>query len=160
MGHEAMSDGANVFISHIHEDDSYLDRMKKLLAKRDFNIRDSSINETRPNAAKNEEYIKHQILAPRIRWAGTVVVLISPGTKDSAFVQWEIEYAQQHDTRIVGIYAPDADGCDLPDGLADYADSIVPWKGDKLLAAVRGDDIWEDDQGRTRAKRDIARYGC
>ncbi len=155
-----MSDSANVFISHIHEDDSYLDRMKKLLAKRQFNIRDSSINEARPNKAKSEEYIKSKILAPRIRWAGTVVVLISRETMDSTYVRWEIEYAQQHDTRIVGIYAPDADGCDLPEGLEDYADSIVPWDGDKLLAAIRGDDIWEDEQGRTRAERDIARYGC
>lgn len=155
-----MSDSANVFISHIHEDDAYLARMKKLLADRDFNIRDSSINETRPNKAKSEEYIKYDILAPRIGWAGTVVVLISPDTCDSDYVQWEIEYAQEHDTRIVGIYAPNADGCDLPEGLEDYADSIVSWDGDKLLAAIRGDDIWEDEQGRTRAERDIVRYGC
>ncbi len=110
-----MSDSANVFISHIHEDDAYLARMKKLLADRKFNIRDSSINETRPNRAKSEEYIKYDILAPRIRWAGTVVVLISPDTCKSEYVQWEMEYAQRHDTRIVGIYAPNADGCDLPE---------------------------------------------
>jgi antiphage defense system Thoeris ThsB-like protein len=155
-----MGDTANVFISHIHEDDQYLARMKNLLARRGFDIRDSSINETRPNEAKSHEYIKYEILAPRIRWAGTVVVLISPETKDSAYVQWEIEYAQQHDTRVIGIFAPDADGCDLPAGLEDYADSIVPWDGDKLLTAIRGDDIWEDEQGRPRPAHDIVRHGC
>lgn len=155
-----MGDTANVFISHIHEDDAYLARIKKLLANRGFSIRDSSINETRPNNATSEEYIKHGILAPRIRWAGTVVVLVSPHTCDSKYVQWEMEYAEQHDTRIVGIYAPNADGCDLPEGLKDYADSIVPWDGDKLLAAIRGDDIWEDDRGRARPKADIKRFGC
>lgn len=155
-----MGDAANVFISHLHEDDAYLARVKKLLASRGFEIRDSSINETRPNNASSEEYIKYDILAPRIRWAGTVVVLVSPETKDSTYVQWEIEYAHQHDTRIIGVYAPDADGCDLPEGLEDYADSIVPWDGDKLLTAIRGDDIWEDAQGRSRPAHDIVRHGC
>jgi hypothetical protein len=58
------------------------------------------------------------------------------------------------------VFAPDASECDLPDGLEDYADSIVPCDGDKLLAAIRGDDIWEDDAGRTRPAHDIARHGC
>lgn len=155
-----MGGTANVFISHIHEDDEHLARVKRLLAARGFNIRDASINTTKPNQAKDEDYIKYDILAPRIRWAGVVVVLISPETKNSTYVQWEIEYAQQHDTRIVGVFAPGAGECDLPDGLQDYADSIVPWAGDKLLAAIRGDDIWEDDAGHTRAVRDIARHGC
>jgi MTH538 TIR-like domain (DUF1863) len=155
-----MPNSANVFISHIHEDDEYLARMKKLLAKRGFALRDSSINETRPNRARDENYIKKEILAPRIRWAGSVVVLISPDTKDSKYVAWEIEYANQQGKRIVGVYTPGSADCDVPDGLEDYADSIVAWDGDALLTAVRGDEVWQDSNGSSRASKDIARHGC
>jgi hypothetical protein len=155
-----MPDSANVFISHLHEDDEYLGRLKKLLADRRFDIRDSSINETRPNRAKDEDYIKNDILAPRIRWAGTVVVLISPETKDSDYVSWEIDYANQQGKRIVGVYTPGSADCDVPEGLEDYADGIVAWNGDAVLAAVRGDDVWQDSEGSPRAAKDIARHGC
>ena len=39
----------NIFISHIHEDDPDLAAMKKLLDKSGFQVRDSSINSSRPN---------------------------------------------------------------------------------------------------------------
>lgn len=155
-----MSDTANVFISHIHEDDAHIAKLKAVLSKRGFDIRDSSINESRPNRAKSEEYIKGQILAPKIRWAGTVVVLVSPETKDSSYVQWEIEYAQQRDKRIVGVFTPGSANSDLPEGLEDYADSVVSWNEDLILEAIRGDDLWRDTDGTPRAPHDIARHGC
>ena len=75
--------GCNVFISHIHEDDSRLESLKDLLAKNGCSARDSSVNSSNPNNAQSPEYIKREILGPRIEWAGTVVVLITPDTKDS-----------------------------------------------------------------------------
>src|SRR6266480_4696342 len=96
--------GSNIFISHIHEDDDHIVAMKALLRERGFDIRDSSINETRPNQAKDPDYIKQEILAPRIDWASTLVVLISPETRGSEWVAWEIEYAQREGNRIVGVW--------------------------------------------------------
>src|SRR6185295_11351644 len=98
----------------------------------------SSINASRPNNAKDPDYIKSQILAPRIDWAGTVVVLISPETKDSEFVAWEIEYAARTETRIVGVFTRGSADCDMPEGLEDYADAIVNWDGDAIVEAIRG----------------------
>ena len=83
----------NVFISHVHEDDSRLQLLKDLLAENGCSARDSSVNSTKPNNASDPDYIKREVLAPRIAWAGTVVVLITPDTKDSPSVNWEIEYA-------------------------------------------------------------------
>ena len=61
----------------------------------------------------------------RTSWnAGTVVVLISPETRNSEWVDWEIEYAQQHDKRIVGIWTHGAAECDIPDALEKYADAM------------------------------------
>ena len=70
-----MPDVRNVFISHIHEDDRHLDGLKGLMADRGLDIRDSSVNAATPNKAKDEGYIKSQILAPKIQWAGTIELL-------------------------------------------------------------------------------------
>ena len=45
----------SVFISHIHEDDEGLAKLKELLAKRGLTINDSSINAENPNNAKSKE---------------------------------------------------------------------------------------------------------
>ncbi|HUA12811.1 MAG TPA: TIR domain-containing protein [Solirubrobacteraceae bacterium] len=155
-----MSETRNVFISHVHEDDRHLGRLKELLADRGLDIRDSSVNASTPNDAKDPDYIKHQILAPKIRWAGTMIVLISPDTKDSVYVDWEIQYAVNTDTRVVGVFAPGASDSDLPDGLTDYADGIVGWNGDRILDAIQGGDVWQDSSGAPRARKDIARHNC
>ena len=149
-----------MFVSHLHEDDARIEGLKALVRERGLEIRDSSINATRPNNAKDPDYIKHQILAPRIDWAGTVVVLISPETKDSEYVAWEIEYAARTETRIVGVYTQGSADCDVPDGLEDYADAIVNWNVDAIVDAIRGADDFRDPDGAPRQRRDIARYNC
>ena len=73
------SESHNVFISHIHEDDEGLFKLKELLSSHDFEIIDSSINAEKPNDAQNPDYIKSQILAPRIQWAGTMLVEAQKG---------------------------------------------------------------------------------
>ncbi len=155
-----MPETFNVFVSHLHEDDARIGDLKGLVANRELAIRDSSINASRPNKAKDPDYIKHQILAPRIDWAGTVVVLISPETKESEYVRWEIEYAAKTNTRIVGVYTRGSADCDKPEGLEDYADSIVNWNGDAIVAAIRGEDIFRDPDGAARSPRHIARHNC
>ena len=68
-----MSKKKNIFISHIHEDDKELGKLKELLGKKGYQIRDSSIDSSNPNNAKSPEYIKTGILAPRITWAGVMI---------------------------------------------------------------------------------------
>jgi hypothetical protein len=153
--------GRNIFISHIHEDDEHIAAMKALLSEQGFEVRDSSINSERPNQAKDPHYIKSEILAPRIAWASTLVVLISPETRDSEWVDWEIEYAQQHDKRIVGVWTHGAAECDVPDALDKYADAVVGWHADRIQGAICGDsNDWEQSDGTTRPAREIVRYGC
>jgi hypothetical protein len=153
--------GNNIFVSHIHEDDEHIESMQSLLRERGFEVRDSSIDSSNPNQAKNPDYIKHNILAPAIDWAGTVVVLISPETRDSDWVDWEIEYAQQHDKRIVGVWTHGAAECDIPDALEKYADAVVGWQTDRIQGAINGEiNDWEQSDGSKRLVRDIARHGC
>ena len=87
-----MSDVHNVFISHRHEDDALVSDLKTLLAGRNVAIRDSSITSETPNNANNEAYIKSEILAPNINWAGKVIVIITPVSRFRNLAQfrgWE-----------------------------------------------------------------------
>ena len=70
----------NIFISHIHEDDEGLGKLKSLLKDNGMTTRDYSINADNPNNAHSEDYIKSDILAPRIRQSSTLAVYISPET--------------------------------------------------------------------------------
>jgi len=151
----------NVFISHIHEDDTDLHALKELLGKKGYQIRDSSINSDRPNNATDSDYIKSQILAPRINWAGTMIVLISPGTRESTWVDWEIEYANKRGMRIVGVWAHGSAECDVPEARERYADAVVGWQADRIYDAMRGEiNNWETSEGELRSPRQIARHYC
>lgn len=151
----------NVFISHIHEDDADVTAMKDLLAKSGYEVRDASINSSKPNEANNPDYIKSQILAPRIQWAGVFVVLISPGTHESDWVNWEIDYAHKQGKRIVGVWAHGAKDSDLPGELDEYADALVGWQSDAIIDAINGkNNEWQKPTGESFPKRKIAHYSC
>lgn len=150
----------NVFISHIHEDDAGLKDLKSLLAKNGMTIRDYSINSDNPNNAHSEQYIKSEILAPRIRDAGAMIVYITPDTKNSEYVNWEIEYAQKIGKRIIGVWEHGAKGCDVPEALEEFADAIVGWHGNSIIDAINGKDGLEQADGSPWAARPIARAEC
>jgi hypothetical protein len=151
----------NVFISHIHEDDEGLGKLKDLLSSKGLNIRDASIHSGKENAAKSPEYIKSEVLAPQINWAGTFLVYITPHTKESKWVDWEIEYAEKQGKRIVGIWGHGDNECDIPDALDKYADAVVGWNGDRIIDAINGNvDAWDNPDGSRRDARPIKRYSC
>ena len=151
----------NVFISHVHEDDPGLAKLKSLLSSKGMTIRDYSISSDNPNNAKSESYIKSEILAPRIQQCSTLVVYVSPETKGSDYVDWEIEYAQKKDKRIVGVWADGEKGCELPEALDKYADAVVGWTGDRIIDGIEGKiDGWENPDGSQWPQRKISRYSC
>ena len=151
----------NVFISHIHEDDDGLPRLKDLVAKQGMTCRDGSITTGKFNNASNEEYIKYDILAPRIKWASILVVYISPETKDSDWVNWEIEYAARAGKRIVGVWAWGEKDCELPETLEQHADAVVGWNGESIINAINGDsDEFRKKDGSEWDYRNIPRHSC
>lgn len=154
------NDMKNVFISHIHEDDAGLGKLKVLLERNGLTIRDSSINSSNPNNAKNPDYIKSSILAPQIDWAGTLLVYVSHGTKDSEWVNWEIEYAAKNDKRIIGVWEHGAKDCELPSGLKEYADAVVGWHGNSIIDAINGKVSWEKPDGSPCDTVPIRRHRC
>ena len=154
-------DSRNVFISHIHEDDEGLSRLKDLAARHGMNCRDGSITTGKFNNASNEEYIKYEILAPRIRWASVLVVYISPETKDSDWVNWEIEYAAKEGKRIVGVWAWGEKDSELPEALRKHADAVVGWNGESIIDAINGtSDDTHTQEGQEQGYRSIPRHSC
>ncbi len=151
----------NIFISHIHEDDEGLAKLKDLAANHGMELRDSSITSDKPNNAKNEDYIKQEILNPQIKWAGTVVVYISPDTWKSEWVNWEIEQAHKLGKRIVGVWEYGVEDCKIPEALEKYGDAMVGWNGESIIDAITGEsNAWYKQTGGEGDYRHISRYGC
>jgi len=159
-----MSDKKNVFISHVHEDDELVPRLKEMMAKAGMEVRDGSITSDKPNEAQNEEYIKREILEPRIQWASTLVVLITHDTAQSWWVNWEIKRAVELGKNVVGVYAQRATNADIPEELQKCGDAaIVGWQGDRVVDAINGK-IHDWDSPDSTAPRSpewlIKRYSC
>lgn len=155
-----MSETHNVFVSHRHEDDALVEAFKGLLADRNVVIRDASITKADPNDASNDAYIKSEILAPGIEWAGKVVVLITPDTVNHTWVDWEIEYAERRDKEIIGVWGPDSAGCEVPKPLEEHADAIVSWNATKIIEALNGNAHWENPNGSSRGAQPMKRVRC
>ncbi|POR10031.1 TIR domain-containing protein [Diaphorobacter sp. LR2014-1] len=155
-----MAETRNVFISHVHKDDHGLQKLKDLLAPKGLDVRDSSIHTGKFNNATDEHYIKTQILAPAINWAGVFICYVSPQTKDSDWVNWEIEYAAKQGKRIVGVWEHGEKECDIPDALKEYADALVGWNGDAIIDAINGKDTWEKPDGGPCGTVPLKRHPC
>lgn len=159
-----MVDTKNIFISHVHEDDALLPDLKQLIERAGMGVRDSSITSDKPNEAENEQYIKREILAPRIEWASTMVVLITHDTAQSPYVNWEIKHAVQLGKRVVGVFAQGATDADIPEELRKCGDAaIVGWRSDRVVDAINGNiSEWDDPQsGEPRSPEwSIRRFTC
>jgi len=134
-----MKGSKNIFISHIHEDDEGLAKLKTLTRNHGLTVRDGSINKVKPNKAKNADYILNKIIGPRIKWCSVMVVYITPQTKNSAWVDKEIMRAASLGKRIVGVWAHGHSGCEPPANLKQLADAMVGWDGGRVVAALSGD---------------------
>jgi hypothetical protein len=157
-------DKKNVFISHVHEDDELLPKLKELIANAGMEVRDGSITSDKPNEAQNEEYIKREILEPRIQWASTLVVLITHDTAQSWWVDWEIKRAVELGKNVVGVYAQGATDADIPDELQKCGDAaVVGWQGERVVDAINGQiHDWDNPVSATPRSPEwlIKRYTC
>ena len=122
-----MSDeNKNIFVSHQHNDADKIEAFKNLIGRHGINMRDSSIYENKlKNNAKNEQYIKQELIKPQMRWAGTVVVLIGKETAKSDYVNWEIKTAADMGKRIVGVFLQGAKDEDVPPELYEHGHNLA-----------------------------------
>jgi hypothetical protein len=161
MGGQMTEAVKNIFISHIHEDDRRVGPLKDLVKQSAVEVRDGSINSINPNNVENSDHIKSQVLAPRIQWSDVFVVLISQESRDSEWVNWEIEYAHELRKRIVGVWDYRSAERDIPDALEQYADAIVCCQGERIKDAVLGGLITRETPScEQKPPRPVPRYSC
>lgn len=127
----------NVFISHYNKDEEHIGKLRDLLGRKGYTIKNSSIDSTKPNRVTNDEAIK-RLLRLRIHWAGTFICLIGPRTHTRPWVDWEIEQAHRKGKRIVGIFTSGASTSDIPDNLKLYRNALVKWNTDNIISAIEG----------------------
>lgn len=145
-----MEKAKNVFISHYNKDEEHIQNLKKIVESKGLILRNSSIDSTKPNDAKNEEYIK-RLLCDGINWAGTTIVLIGPETHNRWWVDWEIEQSNKAGNRIVGVFINGASDSDVPENFEKYGDALVCWRGDSIVDAIEGRiSNWEKTDGTLR----------
>ena len=146
----------NLFISHHHADDEHIDKLKNILANRDFNFRNSSIrakpkNQERLDRNQVSDETIRRLLRRKISWAGVVVVLIGKETHQRPWVDWEIAEAKKQGKRIVGIYIRGGTEADKPANLENYGSAIVAWDSNSIIAAIEGtENTFENPDGTQR----------
>ena len=151
----------NAFISHITEEEGDIPRLKSMMARHGITARNYSITTDKFNNARNEKYIKGQILGPQIDQSSVLITHVAPGTKESKWVNWEIEYAHKKGKRIVGVWQRGARDCELPEALEKYADAVVGWNGESIIDAINGDsNHWYNQDGTDYNYRNIRRHPC
>ena len=152
--------GSNIFVSHIHEDDEHIASMKALLRERGFEVRDSSINTEHPNRATDPDYIKHEILAPRIDWASTLVVLIS---QERATASGSLGRSS---TPSSTTSVSSGSGHTAPRSATSLTRStstptlLLAGKPTASRCDLGDINDWDQSDGAGRPVRDIARFGC
>lgn len=148
----------NVFVSHYHEDEESIRKLKELLGDT-CQLRNYSVTSEKFNNAQNDEYIK-SLLRPLIKAAGTFICLIGEKTKDSDWVDWEIRQAAKQGKRIIGVFCNGSRDADIPEALKELADAMVGWRKDKIEAAIDGDSTFENADGTTRTMTTNSRGTC
>ena len=151
-----MSKRRHVFISHHHVDDDRVTKLTDLLARNNFEIRNSSIrakpaNEERLKYGRVPERTLKRLLRMKISWASTVIVLIGKDTHNRPWVDWEIRKANELGKRIVGVFAWGGTEADVPPAFNDYGDALVSWNPERIIDAIE-DKVspFEQPDGRPR----------
>lgn len=156
-----MTHDRNVFVSHVHEDDKGVKAFKDLVEKQGMTVNDYSVTKDKSNKAKSDEHIKYGVLKPKIEACSVLVVYVTPKTKDSKWVDFEIKCAERLGKRIVGVWAHGHADCELPESLEDLADTVVAWNSENVVAALNGEfNEQEDRDGKLRSRQKTVRVTC
>lgn len=157
----------NVFISHHHKDDKSVTDFTKLLSNKDYNLRNSSIRVKPENQKRldNKEIPRktlERLLSIKMRWAGTVFVLIGNQTHSREWVNWEIEQASKLGKRVIGVFMHGGKEADIPENLEKYGDGLIGWNSQKAIEAIEGKQVgWCKSDGTTRTpENDVIRISC
>lgn len=150
-----MAGRRHVFISHHHADDAHVSRLTESLARRGYEIRNSSIRAKPENQRRLEEKrvsdrTLKRLLRMKMNWASTVIVLIGKETHARPWVDWEIRQAHEMGKRIIGVHTRGSTDAEVPEALEDYGVTIRNWNPESIIDAVEGGTDFLTAGGRPR----------
>lgn len=150
-----MNKSKNVFISHYHKDDEYVQRLKRRFAEKGYQLKNSSIDSTKHKSRtkKPSDAVVKRLLRMRINWAGVFICLIGDRTHTREWVDYEIKQAREKGKKIIGVYTHGSKGADLPDELNISGSLLFGWNSvDKIIDAVENNTNydWENPDGTKR----------
>ena len=124
----------NLFISFAFEDANEVNLLRAQAKNdsSDLEFNDWSVKDAFDS--KNADYIKRQI-EDRIQHSSTTVVYVSDQTRNSRWVNWEVETSLKLHKRVIAVHKGDSPPKNLPDSVNNNKKIIVvPWKNlnDKL----------------------------
>ncbi len=133
----------HVFISHHHRDDSEVSNLTELLARKGYDIRNSSIRAKPANQRRLEQGLVkdetiRRLLRMKISWAGSIIVLIGKETATRRWVNWEIDEANRQGKRIVGVFVRGGTDADVPASFEKYGSALVAWNSESIMDAIEG----------------------
>jgi hypothetical protein len=148
----------NVFVSHHHKDDASVDGLTKILAGKNYQLRNSSIRVKPENQKRLDQKLISakaikRLLRMKMRWASQVIVIIGKETHTRDWVNWEIQAAHDLGKPIIGVYENGlTDNVPLPENLENYATSIVSWRADSIIGALEDGKGFQNPDGTPRPK--------
>ena len=138
-----MSNRRHLFISHHHADDGEVSKLTQLLARRNVEVRNSSIrakpaNQRRLDEKRVPDSVLKRLLRMKVSWASTVVVLIGKETHQRPWVNWEIDQAHEQGKRIVGVFVRGGTQENVPPSFEKYGAALVAWHPESIIDAIDG----------------------
>ncbi|MDR0509865.1 MAG: TIR domain-containing protein [Rikenellaceae bacterium] len=143
----------NIFISHYGRDDEHVQRLKQRLKDGGYDVRNSSIDNTKHRPYVPSEQTIARYLRNGINWAGTFICLIGEDTHTHPWVNYEIQQAHLQGKPIVGIFKHGCkDNVELPEALKKYGGTTIGWNSlDRLGDIMSGKETPEENpSGATR----------
>lgn len=143
----------NVFISHHSKDEAHIGKLRKLVSRNGYEIRNNSMDTSKRRPYRVKEETIKRLLRIRMRRASTCIVLIGKKTHERKYVDWEIKNAFRQGKRIVGIYLyGEKETAKVPEALDKYGDSLIAWgKSENIINVIDGkENRWDTPSGNSR----------
>tara|TARA_R110002072_G_scaffold215641_2_gene372730 strand:- start:59 stop:544 length:486 start_codon:yes stop_codon:yes gene_type:complete len=150
-----MASRRHVFISHHHADDKAVTSLTKMLSRKGYEIRNSSIRAKPANRERLKKGLVadstiKRLLRMKMSWASTAIVVIGKNTANRPWVDWEINQAKRQGKRIIGVYERGGTENDKPAALEQYGSAIVNWNAESIISAVEGANTFQTPEGDDR----------
>lgn len=148
-----------VFISHAFASVGQYAALLDRLSAHNYDVYNHSIPFWNPVDACGQELAA--AIERKMRGCHVVLVLVTPGIHNSAWIEYEMRLAQAFGKRVIGVWPHGDKGQPIPQLLDQQLSRMVGWNGPALIKAIEGEhpaDTRVFDIAEIEDKKRIVRY--